>query len=93
MKFTFTVLHADKESFRETIMGGIVPLGNYNKVATFSKHECSSLDHCFIQTQNIHANWCNPPKRSTSVGDLIRDDDSGHYHMVDSCGFKDLGIL
>jgi len=93
MKFTFTIFHANRDAFHSTIFGEVLPLDNYDKVSVFSKAECSSLDHCFIHTQNISTNWCNPPKRSTSVGDLIRDDDTGHYHMVDSCGFKDLGVL
>jgi hypothetical protein len=49
--------------------------------------KASSLEDAFIKSQNIDEPW-NPynPCRSTSVGDIIQDDDN--FHIVMKEGFK-----
>lgn len=58
--------------------------------------DTDSLDEAYELTQNIDQPWTQNPKvattfrniRSTSVGDLVRKD--GVYHVVESCGFKEI---
>jgi len=67
--------------------------GTYRKVATITGYR---LDEVFRLTQNLDESWTEAnvpgvephgetPARSTSVGDLIRDDD-GKYHAVATFG-------
>lgn len=51
--------------------------------------EASSLEEAFAKSQNLDEPW-NPvfPCRSTSVGDVIQDDNG--LHMVCNIGFKQL---
>jgi hypothetical protein len=44
------------------------------------------LEQIYIATQNIHSPWCVPPKRSTSVGDIVKIDNT--LWIVASCGFQ-----
>jgi hypothetical protein len=50
--------------------------------------EADSLEDAFIKSQNQENPW-NPvnPCRSTSVGDVIQNDD-GEFHMVLGVGFR-----
>lgn len=89
---SYTVFHASREIFRETSFGEVFPLNKYENVGVFPKFSYPSLESCYIGTQNIDSNWSIPPKRSTSVGDLVRDDDRGKFYMVDSCGFKEVEL-
>ena len=52
--------------------------------------EAESLDEAYSKSQNFSGPW-NPtnPCRSTSVGDIIQDDDK--FYMVCGIGFKLLG--
>lgn len=50
------------------------------------------LEFVYVQTQHTHTSWFNNPQvmphlRSTSVGDLISDDE-GNLYVVESCGFQ-----
>lgn len=66
----------------------------YNEVAEVS---ASSLDEAYAMTQNIDSSWVKgakvkthlPACRSTSVGDVIKDD-SGDFHIVEMIGFSKL---
>ncbi len=51
--------------------------------------EANSIEKAFKLSQNLESNW-NPtnPCRSTSVGDVIQDDDK--FFMVCGIGFKEL---
>ena len=51
--------------------------------------DAPSLEHAFTKSQNFEGIW-NPtnPCRSTSVGDVIQDDDG--FHMVCGLGFRKL---
>jgi hypothetical protein len=68
-------------------------LGHFECVA---RVETDSLDEAYALTQNIDQPWhrntnvsaANRSTRSTSVGDLVKKDDK--YHIVESCGFKEL---
>jgi hypothetical protein len=68
-------------------------LGHFECVA---RVETDSLDEAYALTQNIDEPWhrnanvsaTSRNTRSTSVGDLVKKD--GKYHVVESCGFKEI---
>lgn len=48
--------------------------------------EANSLEHAFMQTQNIGRNWCeDKPLRSSSVGDVFESDQG--FFMINGTGF------
>jgi len=47
----------------------------------------TSLDEAFKKSQNLDEEW-NPGVRSTSVGDVIQDDDK--FYLVKGIGFEEL---
>jgi hypothetical protein len=64
-------------------------------VRLVAKIEITDLNKAFELTNHIDGNWQDNPGvitnlekcRSTSVGDLIEDED-GHYHVIESLGFR-----
>ena len=50
--------------------------------------EANSLEKAFEYAQNDHVDWAMNEVRSTSVGDIIQDDDK--FFMVCGMGFKEL---
>lgn len=83
---------SDKASFEARIREAL-DRGAYRKVAEIEGHDISDV---FRLTQNIDESWAeqnhpgvlpigNSPARSTSVGDVIIDDD-GLVHAVASIG-------
>lgn len=73
--------------------------GAYKAVADFCT---DSLDVVFERTQNLTADgWIARHlgqkyvirARSTSVGDIIENLDTGEFHMVAGCGFERLGRI
>ncbi len=53
--------------------------------------EATSLNEAYALSQNIDSAWNEvQPCRSTSVGDVIQDDDT--FYMVCGVGFEALGI-
>jgi hypothetical protein len=50
--------------------------------------EANSLEKAFEYAQNDHVDWAMNEVRSTSVGDVIQDDDK--FFMVCGMGFKEL---
>lgn len=71
--------------------------GVFELVATV---DTESLDEAYQLTNNIDNSWITNPgvdplyaqdKRSTSVGDLLRDG-QGDYYVVESAGFRKLNF-
>jgi hypothetical protein len=58
--------------------------------------DCASLDSAYELTNNIDHAWTEnenvrptfKSRRSTSVGDVMQA--KGKYHVVESCGFREL---
>jgi hypothetical protein len=50
--------------------------------------EANSLEKAFEYAQNDHVDWAMNEVRSTSVGDIIQDDDK--FFMVCGMSFKEL---
>lgn len=50
--------------------------------------EAENLEEAFRKSQNEDSEWSNYETRSTSVGDVIQDDDK--FYMVRGKGFKEL---
>lgn len=50
--------------------------------------EADNLEKAFEYAQNDHVDWCFNQVRSTSVGDVIQDDDK--FYLVMGVGFKQL---
>ncbi|NTF16951.1 hypothetical protein G6L37_00730 [Agrobacterium rubi] len=87
----------DATSFETNVLDAL-SRGAYRKVAMITGHAPGDV---FKLTQNIDDHWAehaapgiqplgNNPARSTSVGDLIRDDD-GVYHAVATVGLVRIG--
>ncbi len=92
----FTILHAVNGNF----FAEEIPIEAYKRIADI---ECDSLDDVFRLSQNLTSNgWIAhkivtpfegiPQARSTSVGDLIYEDASDSYFMVENIGFSRVKI-
>lgn len=95
----FTVLHLNEQSFREAYFT-VLPMAHYRQVATV---DAESVDAVYQLTNHgvpgQADNWTDNPgvtlwadksrTRSTSVGDVIGDE-NGDYYRVASFGFDKL---
>lgn len=82
MKRLFMIHHAIKPVFDETV---------YQKREYVNAVRATSLEEAFQLSQNdFNDNWSTDikPLRSTSVGDIIQDDDK--FFLVCGQGFREL---
>jgi len=63
-------------------------LEGFDEVAEFVKQHYPTLDDVFRVTQNIDEPWCIPPMRSMSVGDVVKDGDTGEAWLCAGVGWK-----
>lgn len=80
-------------SFRSNFLAESLPKESYQKVATVTAY---SLEDAYMKSQNIESCWINDPDvdsalencRSTSVGDIIINNDENQAYMVMDIGFE-----
>lgn len=85
----FDIYHSKQSNF----FAESLPKESYQTVATI---EASSLDEAYLKSQNIDSCWVNDPDvdstlencRSTSVGDIIINNDENQAYMVMDIGFE-----
>lgn len=78
----YHIFHATENKFDETEKQNREYVGMIN---------ANSLEDAFNKTQNVDDVWNSTnPCRSTSVGDVIQDDEG--FHMVCARGFKTLAL-
>lgn len=93
------IFHASDDLFAESVLPGFAPHralaafedGRYDLVHTFDSQlptVASALEDVYAASQNIDGPWCDPPHRSTSMGDILRVD--GELYMVAMLGFEPL---
>ena len=90
-----TVLFSDADHLAAAVSGLDIPFSAYEEKDTILLDEFEGvtlydyLEKVLSFCQNTDEPWCDPPCRSMTVGDLIRDE-SGNYYLIGILGFKEV---
>ena len=97
-----TLFRSDPE-YAAAVWNKANPLYAYKQVATVTlrladENVQRSLDDAYELTNHINHSWSENvgvkaepgPQRSTSVGDVIQDDATGHVYLVSMFGFTEI---
>lgn len=79
---TFHIYHAVNPTFTSEFDQERILIGTVS---------AQSLEHAYVRSQNIGGHW-NPMNhcRSTSIGDVIQDDEDGVMYVVSGIGFIEM---
>jgi len=95
-----TIYHASKEIFRDSVWFGYEGIGlsmeqiivKFQSGEYFKAGEMNTndLDKAYGASQNLVCGWGDGKQRSTSVGDIIENDEG--VYIVAECGFEKIKI-
>ena len=95
-----TIYHASKEIFSDSVWFGYEGIGlsmeeiivKFQQGEYFKAGELNTndLDAAYGASQNLICGWGDGKQRSTSVGDIIENDEG--VYIVAQCGFEQIKI-
>jgi hypothetical protein len=94
----YSVLFMTKEAFVKSYGGmltEVLKLDDYKEVAQFNADEINfergPLEGIYFRCQNLEVPW-HKTERSMMMGDVILDNETGIYYIVDTIGFKTITL-